>query len=98
MRAKRGFNDDLVMSLAISMWLYDSSADYSRNSGIINQAMLDAMSVRSTIYDDSPEASKMPIEKKSLNNHNIETDSSIQKNKIKGWGKRINSKEYNWLI
>ncbi len=30
--ARRGYNDDLVMSLAIGTWLFDASADYSKNS------------------------------------------------------------------
>ncbi len=49
-QAKRGFNDDLVMSLAIGTWLYDSSSDYSKNSQKLNDAMLSAMTVESTDF------------------------------------------------
>ena len=38
-QAKRGFNDDLVISLAIGSWLYDASSDYSKNSKELNTAI-----------------------------------------------------------
>jgi hypothetical protein len=53
-QAKRGFNDDLVISMAIGMWLYDSSSGYSKNSKALNNAMLAAISKRSTHYHDTP--------------------------------------------
>ena len=49
-QAKRGFNDDLVMSLAIGVWLYDASSDYNKSSKDLNSAMLKAMSSRHTTY------------------------------------------------
>ena len=49
-QAKRGFNDDLVMSLAIGTWLYDASSDYSKSSKNLNDAMLKAMSAKKTEY------------------------------------------------
>ena len=49
-QAKRGFHDDLVMSLAIGSWLYDASADYSKTSKDLNSAMLKAMSTHKTEY------------------------------------------------
>jgi len=55
-QAKRGFNDDLVMSLAIGSWLYDASSDYSKNSKDLNNAMLAGMSVQIKEYDQTPEA------------------------------------------
>ena len=53
---KGNYNDDLVLSLAIGMWLYDSASDHSRNSSALNQAMLDAMSVSVTKSDRLPSA------------------------------------------
>ncbi len=53
-QAKRGFNDDLVMSLAIGSWLYDASADHSKNSKALNDAMLNAFSMRTKVYDHTP--------------------------------------------
>jgi len=43
--AMKGENDDLVMSLAIGAWLYDSNSERSRDSGAINRAMLAGMAV-----------------------------------------------------
>ena len=55
-KAKRGFNDDLVMSLAIGTWLYDASSDYSKNAKTLNDAMLASMKVEAKTYDHTPEA------------------------------------------
>ena len=41
----KGYNDDLVISLAIATWLYDSSEEHSRNSHEISRAMLAAFAV-----------------------------------------------------
>lgn len=49
-QAKRGFNDDLVMSLAIGSWLYDVSSDHSKDSKSVNQAMLGAFKVERKEY------------------------------------------------
>ena len=53
-QAKKGFNDDLVMSLGIGTWLYDASADYSSSSKKINEAMLNAFSSRKNEYQNTP--------------------------------------------
>lgn len=44
-QAMKGKNDDLVMSLAIGCWLFDATANYSRQNANLNNAMLAAMSV-----------------------------------------------------
>ena len=59
--ARRGYNDDLVMSLAIGSWLFDASADYSKNSKLLNDAMLSGMKRSSKPYGDTPEAAITPI-------------------------------------
>ncbi len=53
-QAKKGFNDDLVMSLGIGTWLYDASADYSSSSKKVNDAMLNAFSIKRKEYSDTP--------------------------------------------
>ncbi len=60
-QARRGFNDDLVMSLAIGTWLFDASSEYSKNSKQLNDAMLGAMkrSVRS--YEETPGVVLQPV-------------------------------------
>ena len=44
-QAMKGKNDDLVMALAIGVWLYDTSSDYSKSSVDINKAMLAGFAV-----------------------------------------------------
>ena len=43
------------MSMAIGTWLYDASADYSKSSKKINQAMLNAFGHRKNEYKDTPD-------------------------------------------
>ena len=52
-QAMKGKNDDLVMSLAIGVWLYDTSPVHNKQSYDINKAMLDAFSVNSNSAKDS---------------------------------------------
>jgi hypothetical protein len=49
-QAKSGFNDDLVISMAIGAWLFDASADYSKTSKQVNDAMLNAFKVERKEY------------------------------------------------
>jgi len=46
-QAMRDKNDDLVMALAIGLWLYDTSEAFNKQSVDLNQAMLQAMGVMS---------------------------------------------------
>ena len=78
-QAKRGFNDDLVMSLAIGSWLYDASSEYSKNSKDLNTAMLTAMSRHTKTYDHTPEAAltdmnTIPITRSSSSRPIVKTD------------------------
>ena len=41
--AMKGHNDDLVMSLAIGSWLFDSNSEYSKTSVNINAVMFSSM-------------------------------------------------------
>jgi len=50
-QAQKGKNDDLVMALAIGVWLYDTSVDYSKHVVDINRAMLDGFAVNKTKSD-----------------------------------------------
>jgi len=59
--ARRGYNDDLVMSLAIGTWLYDASADYSKNSKELNNAMLSAMKRSTKPFEDTPDVISDPV-------------------------------------
>jgi hypothetical protein len=53
-KAMKGYNDDLVMALAIGIWLYDTNIDYSRQSQEISRAMLSAFSVNKREHDEQP--------------------------------------------
>ena len=43
-QAQKGRNDDLMMALAIGVWLYDTSPVHSKHSYDLNKAMLDGFS------------------------------------------------------
>lgn len=59
-QAQKGKHDDLIMSLAIGVWLYDVTPTYSNTSNMLNRAMLAGFSVNTTKKDDiiSPWAGK----------------------------------------
>lgn len=52
--ARSGFNDDLVMSLAIGSWILEGASDYSKASSGLNDAMLTAMSRNQRTYNETP--------------------------------------------
>lgn len=53
-QAQRGKNDDLVMSLAIGVWLYEYSSKKTRKSVDLNSAMLAAFGVNKRKDEKSP--------------------------------------------
>mgnify|MGYP003649658745 FL=1 len=77
-QAKRGFHDDLVMSLAIGSWLYDASSDYSKDSKKVNQAMLNAFKIERKEYQSESAGNGMssPIYRSTSKNdkRNVKTD------------------------
>jgi hypothetical protein len=52
-QARKGANDDLVMSLAIGCWLYDTSPQYAKSSIDLNSAMLAGFGVNRTEISDT---------------------------------------------
>ena len=52
-QAMRGQNDDLIMALAIGVWLYDTSPQLSKSGTDLNKAMLAAFAVNSTQVEDT---------------------------------------------
>lgn len=52
-QAQRGQNDDLIISLAIGVWLYDTSPQLSKQGTDINNVMLQAFGVNSTGIGDT---------------------------------------------
>jgi len=53
-QAMKGKNDDLVMALAIGVWLYDTNVYYSKNTSDLNKAMLDGFGVNNKNDNISP--------------------------------------------
>lgn len=52
--ARSGFNDDLVMSLAIGAWILEGASEYSKGNTGLNEAMLAAMSRNQRTYNETP--------------------------------------------
>lgn len=85
-QAKSGFNDDLVMSLAIGSWLFDASSDYSKSNKGINEAMLSGMGKEVTKYQhDSDqifsEVKQNANSKNAINKNNVHQDVNKAKNR-----------------
>lgn len=59
-QAQKGKHDDLIMSLAIGVWLYDASPSLNNTSKLLNRAMLAGFAVNTTRKEDiiSPWAGK----------------------------------------
>ena len=52
-QAMRGQTDDLIMALAIGVWLYDTSPQLSKTGTDLNKSMLAAFAVNSTAMEDT---------------------------------------------
>ena len=50
-QAQKGQNDDLIMALAIGVWLYDTSPQLSQHGTDLNSAMLAAFGVSGNLND-----------------------------------------------
>ena len=69
--AMKGENDDLVISMAIGTWLYDGSAEHSRDSSILNKAMIAGFSFASKDFNC---ASKSIINKEHIQKEQTRRD------------------------
>jgi hypothetical protein len=99
-QAMKGYNDDLVISFAISTWLYDSSSEYGKNSKELNSAMLKAMKMTRNTYDDMPGAITEGRPHSSTSRNPNEHPDSIKKNSLSsGWNKKLQiMADHDWLI
>lgn len=89
-QAMKGYNDDLVLSLAIGCWIMDTSSDTARDSKSVANALIQGMSVKRNLYDNSPNPALV-----SKPRANVE-DSTRKK---AGWGSKIgNNGEFDWLL
>lgn len=60
LQAQNGSNDDLIMSLAIGVWLYDTNKEFDSSSTKVMDAMLNSMSYNKTNYDGNNSHGKEP--------------------------------------
>jgi len=98
-QAMKGYNDDLVMSMAIAMWLYDASSEYSQTASSLNSAMLKAMSVSRNTYDDMPGAITEGRPYSSATRDPKVQPDDFKKSKLSGeWNKKLNIlSEWEWV-
>ncbi len=88
-QARKGANDDLIMCLAIGVWLYDTNPQYAKQSVDINAAMLAGFGVNRTEIGDT--VLKSPA---------ITTDgSNYTKDVRKSWdSKNSPFQNFDWLL
>ena len=91
----KGYNDDLIMSLAIGVWLYDTSPSYSRDSADLNKAMLKGMKFTRNQYRDRNVGGHItdrmnPFVPISMNHSDVDKDAD------KGFGNKLPA-EFDWL-
>ncbi len=88
-QARKGANDDLIMSMAIGVWLYDTSPQYNKQTVDVNAAMLAGFAVNSTEIGDT--VLKSPA---------ISTDGSNYTNDVrKSWDSKNNPiGNLDWLL
>jgi len=98
-QAMKGYNDDLVMSFAIGVWLFDTSDGYGKNSKLLNEAMLKAMKMTRNTYDDMPGAiTEGRPHSSTSRDPRADTDGNKRKNLSGEWNKKIKlMKEHEWL-
>ena len=87
-QARKGANDDLIMALAIGVWLYDTDPNYHKQSVDLNAAMLAGFGVNSTEIKDTV-----------IKNDGITTDGNNYTPDVrKKWGSRDNPMaDLKWL-
>lgn len=87
-QAQKGQNDDLIIALAIGIWLYDTSPQLSKQGTDINKAMLAAFAVNST-----------PIEDTVINQRPVHTEEPGNPGKRKQWpGSKNPYTDFDWML
>jgi hypothetical protein len=88
-QAQKGKNDDLVMSLAIGVWLYETSPVVSRSTHDLNKEMLKAFGANGT---NANQTNMSPFHHKTYNPHNRFNLESIP------FSSGSNMQDLSWLI
>tara|TARA_Y100000592_G_scaffold74264_1_gene115775 strand:- start:8670 stop:10277 length:1608 start_codon:yes stop_codon:yes gene_type:complete len=92
-QAQKSANDDLVMALAIGVWLYDAGGNYSKDSDTLNKSMLAGMSVTNRTYEQPKMSSSTPM--KSINPFSAVKDEDYQK--LRNNNPRLPNTNFDWL-
>jgi len=98
-QAAKDRNDDLVISLAIGVWLFDASSGYSKYTETLSAGMLAGMGVNSRNFDDIPGTGK---EAKTVNPF-ATPDETLRRTKDQGANPADTSLQgdyelYSWLL
>ena len=92
-QAMRGKNDDLVISLAIGIWLYDTSNFHSKSSADVNKAMLAGFGSESNSFAGSVGSS---FGNEYLNNV-LNTQRAVPYDKVSRFMSGSIDTEFKWL-
>jgi hypothetical protein len=96
-QARSGFNDDLVMSMAIGCWLFDGAADFSKSTSGLNEAMLSAMSKNQRSYNDTPDQALAPVGVYNSSNRNT-AGNNVKQDLIKTKNRSNIPEDYMWVL
>ena len=95
-QAMKGYNDDLVMSLAIGSWICDTTSGVSQDSRALTDAMLKSMRVDRKTYDDFPGG--LTSKKSQTGNAISRNQSSTTKKKPSRKSWKSSGGDFDWLI
>jgi|TARA_Y100000034_G_C6888977_1_gene408645 hypothetical protein len=99
-QAMKGYNDDLVMSLAIGIWIFDTADGIGKDSRALTDAMLKSIKVERNNY--SGVSNTVGDRRARMSNFEDPRNSNRPKSSSTGnskWDDRLAiSKEFDWLI
>lgn len=96
--ARSGFNDDLVMSLAIGSWILEGASDYSKSSAGLNEAMLAAMSKNQRTYNETPSQVLTPTGVYSSSPNKESLNKNIRQDLINAKSRSNIPSDFLWII
>ena len=96
--ARSGFNDDLVMSLAIGSWILEGASDYSKASSGLNDAMLAAMSRNQRTYNETSGQVLTPTGVYSSNPNRESLTKNVRQDLINAKNRSNIPSDFLWII
>jgi hypothetical protein len=101
-QAMKGYNDDLVMSIAIGSWILDTSSDVGRDAKAVADALILGMSVKRNLYDNMAGTVASPNKEISKIENPLDPKRQNRVSSPKGnrkWGEKIGANgEFDWLL